>query len=499
MPKKKNSVPAASSAANPGVRRIELLRSGIDGLDSVLNGGFPKGGISIIQGTPGAGKTILGNQLCFHHVSQGGRALYVTLLAENHARMLQHMGQLSFFDAGMIPERLYYISAFGVLEEQELKGLLDLLRREVQARDVSLLVLDGLVSVEETAASSREFKKFIHELQAQATLTDCTMFLLTGAPTKPISAEHTMVDGVLELRSELYGRRAERDLEVHKMRGIGVIRGRHSMRITNDGVEVYPRLEALLSVPSVRGQISGGSISTGLRELDEITGGGLPCCSTTLLVGAAGVGKTTLGLHFLSQCTPKAPGLLIGFYETPDALVLKAEQLKLPLRKLIDSGVVEVLWQPTTEGVIDQIGHRLLDALRRRHVKRLFIDGIGGFQRLAAESERLGPIFAAFNNEFCSRGVTTIYTAEADVGGGVDVSMPLAGLSLQGVSPVAQNILLMRYVELRSRIHRMISALKVRDHRIEPTMYVYTITGKGIRIDTDADRAEAILLEARGR
>jgi circadian clock protein KaiC len=307
-----------------------------------------------------------------------------------------------------------------------------------------------------------------------------------------------MVDGVLELRSELYGRRAERDLQVHKMRGIGVIRGRHSMRITNDGVEVYPRLEGLLAEPSLHRPISAGSISTGLAELDEITGGGLPCSSTTLLVGGAGVGKTTLGLHFLSQCTPKVPGVMLGFYETPEALWLKAEQLKLPLRKLIDSGAVEVLWQPTTEGIIDQIGHRMLEALRRRPVKRLFIDGIGGFQRLAAETERLGSIFAAFNNEFCSRGVTTVYTAEADVGGGVDVAMPLAGLSLQGVSPVAQNILLMRYVEQRSRVHRMISALKVRDHRIDPAMYVYTITGKGIRIDTDADRAEAILLEARG-
>src|SRR6185295_13426332 len=105
-----------------------------------------------------------------------------------------HMSQLRFFDPAVIPERLYLISGFRVLEEDGLKGLQDLLRREVQRFKATVLVLDGLVAAEESAPSAREFKKFIHELQTQASMTDCTMFLLTGVSNRTISPEHTMVD-----------------------------------------------------------------------------------------------------------------------------------------------------------------------------------------------------------------------------------------------------------------------------------------------------------------
>src|SRR6185437_3146821 len=133
----------------------QRVPSGVPGLDAILRGGFLKAGIFIIQGSPGAGKTILANQICVHHAASGGRALEVTLLAESHSRMLLHIGQLRFFDANLIPSRMFLISAFRVLEEDGLRGLLDLLRREVQFQRASILVLDGLASAEESAGSPR--------------------------------------------------------------------------------------------------------------------------------------------------------------------------------------------------------------------------------------------------------------------------------------------------------------------------------------------------------
>ena len=173
----------------------ERVPSGLPGLDAVLRGGFLKAGIFMIQGSPGAGKTILANQICFHHAAHGERALYVTLLAESHSRMLLHIGQLGFFDATLIPRRIYYVSAFQALEEAGVQGLLDLLRREIDSHEAHILVLDGLVSVEEIADSSREYKKFVHQLQAQAALSGCTIFLLSSS--RPVAVEHTMVDGVI--------------------------------------------------------------------------------------------------------------------------------------------------------------------------------------------------------------------------------------------------------------------------------------------------------------
>ena len=112
---------------DPG--KLDRVSSGIAGLDTSLGGGFLRGGLYILQGTPGTGKTTLANQVCFHHAAQGGQALYVTLLAEYHARMLQHLSGMTFFDPSTIPDRLSYVSGFSVLRQDGLLGLLDLLRR----------------------------------------------------------------------------------------------------------------------------------------------------------------------------------------------------------------------------------------------------------------------------------------------------------------------------------------------------------------------------------
>jgi circadian clock protein KaiC len=472
---------------------LKRIATGVPGLDTVLRGGFLRGGIFIVQGSPGAGKTILGNQICFHHAAKGGRALYVTFLAENHARMLLHIGQLGFFEEAIIPDHLYYISAFRVLEQEGLAAVLNLLRREVQARGASLLVLDGLSVIEETAGSGREFKKFIHELQAQAAIADCAMLLLTGV--SQISAEHTLVDGVIELQTKLYGRHAERVLQVHKLRGSGYLRGEHSFRITDEGIVVYPRTEALLAHPSIPDKVTGPPVSTGVAQLDRIMGGGFPQHSTALLVGPPGVGKTTLGLHFLSECNQDNPGLLFGFYETPAAICDKAKVLGLPLERLIAEGHVDVVWQPTTEGLLDETCDRLVAALERRGVRRLFIDGIQGLERLAPEAERLSHIFSAFSSEFRGRGISTLFTAEADLIGPV-LGLPFSGLSLRGVSCIAEIILVMRYVELRSQLHRMISVVKVRDAEIDCALHRFSISGNGIVIEPDSTAAEEILAQA---
>ncbi|MCB8821903.1 RAD55 family ATPase [Microvirga rosea] len=475
-------------------RRIEKLATGIEGLDTILEGGVLRGGIYIIQGTPGAGKTILGNQLCFNYAARGGRALYVTLLAETHGRMLAHIGSLGFFNEAAIPDGVSYLSAFRILETEGLKGLTDALRREIRARQINLLILDGLVSAEETAGTPREFKKFIHELQIQADLADCTMILLTSAAADQgfASAEHTMVDGLIELRSRLRDRRAERDLLVHKMRGGGFLRGVHSFQVTDQGISVQPRIEALLATPSLPTAADGPKLSTGVPMLDDMLGGGLHRHSSTLVMGAAGSGKSTIGHHFLGA--QNEPGLYLSFDEDPSSIRFKAQSLNLPVAPLYDNGQVDILWQPSTEGVFDEICLRLLERVRSRGVKRVFIDGINDFVQMTGDQSRIGPALTALANEFRALGAVMVGTFELDFNGIVP-GQPLTGLPILGLSPIAENIIVMRYAALGADIHRLIVTLKARDNAIRPEFRYYDIKAHGIEIDRDAVRASRILNE----
>lgn len=475
-------------------RRIDKLATGIEGLDTILEGGVLRGGIYIVQGTPGAGKTILGNQLCFNHAARDGRALYVTLLAETHGRMLAHIGQLGFFNEAAIPDGVSYLSAFRILEAEGLKGLSEALRREIRARQVDLLVLDGLVSAEETAGTPREFKKFIHELQIQADLADCTMFLLTSAAADQgfASAEHTMVDGLIELRTRLRERRSERELIVHKMRGGGFIRGIHSFQVSDAGITVQPRIEALLASPSRSIAADGPKLSTGIPMLDDMLGGGLHRHSTTLLMGAAGSGKSTLGQHFLGA--EDEPGLYLSFDENPESIRFKARALGLPVAALFEKGRVEILWRPSTEGIFDEICLQLLDRVRSRGVKRIFIDGLNDFVQMTGEQNRIGPALTALANEFSALGATMLGTFELDFNGIVP-GQPLTGLPILGLSPIAENIVVMRFAALGADIHRLIVTLKARDNAIRPGFRRYDITARGIEIEPDSAQAHLILNE----
>jgi circadian clock protein KaiC len=254
---------------------LDRLPSGIAGFDLILNGGFLKGGLYIVQGPPGSGKTTLGNQICFNHIRGGGRALYVTLLAEYHARMMQHLSIMSFFDSSKIPDQIAYLNGLRVLHDAGLKGLLSLLRREITTRGASILVIDGIVAAQRAADDEQAFNVFVHELQAIAIATDCTVFMLTSAQGTNITPEHTTVDGIIELVDQLSGWAAESSLQVVKFRRSSVLRGRHAFKITDDGIVVHPRIEALLARPSRHDPGGSAKKPSGVNQLDIMLGGGL--------------------------------------------------------------------------------------------------------------------------------------------------------------------------------------------------------------------------------
>ena len=470
------------------MEQLKRLQSGIDGLDALLKGGLVSGASYIVQGRPGSGKTILANQIAFNHVRDGGRVLVATLLAESHDRLFQFLSTLSFFDPQRVGNEIQFVSAFDTLQSEGLDEVVRLLRREINRQKATLLIVDGVLNARSRADSHLDSKKFISELQGHAAFAGCTVLLLTSARLDDGSPEHTMVDGVIEIGEELHGTRSVRRIQLRKTRGSGALSGLHECEITEQGLAIYPRLESLYARPSQADSADLGRVTSGIEGLDALVDGGLPESSVSLLMGPAGVGKTSAGLSFLSRSSVEQPGLHFGFYETPQRLRLKAKALGLDLQALEDSGALHILWQPTTTGLLDALGLKLLDTVERFGIKRVLLDSLGGMARIATNQARLVEFFSALMNELRGRGVTVMATWEMrDLFGG-EINAPAPEMS-----SLVDNLFLMRFVELNSELKRSFSILKMRDSAYEPALLEALIGNQGVRLEKNFSQATAVL------
>jgi circadian clock protein KaiC len=462
----------------PQQHKRARVPTGVPGLDRILQGGLLQGGIYIITGQPGAGKTILANQICFNHVASGGRALFVTLLAETHERMLDHLAELEFFDPAPISQSLYYISGFEIMEQEGLPGLIQLLRREIQAHNATLLVIDGIATVWSVAESDVPFRRFVHNVQVFLAASGCTALFLTQRDDEHFRAEHTMVDGLVELRDKHVDLRTVRELEVSKFRGSGSLRGRHFFEITDAGIVVYPRTEALLATTSALQALPRQRLRFAIAGLDEMLRGGLLSNSISVVLGVPGSGKTLLGLHFLAAGASAGEiGLYFGFYETPPRIIEKADQVGLRFSRHVEDGLINIAWNQPLEQHLDEMAARLLEEVRAGDVRRVVIDGLNSLQQGSIYPERVGRFLTAIANELRQRNVTAIFTVETPHLLGTPIEWPI-----RGVTSIAENIIFLRYVDVNAQLLRLLSILKVRDSDYDTTIRTFTISDQGISV-----------------
>jgi circadian clock protein KaiC len=261
------------------------------------------------------------------------------------------------------------------------------------------------------------------------------------------------------------------------------------MEITDEGIEVYPRLEAVrserpLDVPEHRDRCPFG-----VEGLDQMLRGGLLVGSTTMILGAPGAGKTISGLHFIAHGLERGePALFVGFNETPGQLVAKAAAVGLHLQPHVDSGRLRFVWHPPLEVLIDAWSHEVMAAVREGEPRRVVLDGLSDLERQEFYPGRLPTLLAALANEFGARNITTILTAENKglVGANLDVPLPAP-------SATVENVILLRYVEIRSQLHRLVSVLKVRESDHDTSIREFAIGPGGIEVSETFESAEAVL------
>ena len=452
------------------------VTTGVKGLDEILGGGLVTGGLYLVEGMAGAGKTILSSQIAFHRIREGDRVLYMTLIAESHSKLLGHLKPMSFYDEAAISDQLLFVSGYHELMTAGLNGFLRVIAATLRSHRPKLLVVDGFRSAREFSSTDLQLSQFIHELNSLVTAVNCTTLLLAPLSGNEPRPEHTLVDGLIELNRVSVGMRRSREVEVHKLRARNHLLGKHFFKITDVGLVTFPRLESGNGAPPGENDLKQ-RFGFGVSGFDELIGGGLVKASTTTLLGPSGIGKTLLALKFIEEGARKGERCIyFGFYESPGRLIGKAESVGIRLADAVRDGRVVVQWQLAIEQAIDELADQLLHLVQSTQASRLVIDGIEGFRDTALRSERIGLFMNALTNRLREAGVTTLLTEE----------LPLWAESIQSnpirASAMTENIVLMRYVEAGARMQRLISVIKLRESAHDPSIRGLTIDASGLTV-----------------
>lgn len=318
---------------------MNRIQTGIISFDNLLNGGFPEGATIIIAGRPGTGKTILAHQIIFNNVARGFTGIYLTTLGEPQIKVMRFQQNFTFFDHEQIQHSFIYREMGSILRKDgygQLLGKIDELLKEFSPR---LIAIDTIKTITDMIPSTIEFRKFLLDLSLRMSTWGCTSLLLGEYSEEDIEKrpESAIADGIIFLYGTEEIKQQKRFLRILKMRGTGYKGGANLFRITENGIEVFPRLESKVS-QEIFG-IQKERVSTGIFQLDKMMKGGIPRYSTTLLSGSSGTGKTILATHFAYAGLCAGEKVLYAtFEETPQQIVDGALQLGLNMQQYLDLG-----------------------------------------------------------------------------------------------------------------------------------------------------------------
>ncbi len=473
--------------ADTGVPR--RLRSSVAGLDEALCGGLLEGRTYLLKGAPGTGKTILASHYCCDAARAGRNSLYVTLLAESHAELLQNLRTFSFFDEGAARKHMRFASGYSALMDGGLEGLAKVLRAEVRERNCRILVIDSINLAIERSSRSEAVKRFMRDLGTYCGMLGCTVLQIAtshGVAGKFYFIE-TIVDGIVELGVDSKDLRDVRTASVVKHRGSSHLEGKHYFEITSAGCVVHPRLEAKVSGAPRPAAKRAERVAFGIEALDAMLRGGVIEGSSTAVLGPPGAGKTVLGMQFLEEGARRdEPCLYFGFFEPPPIDLGKPKGGGPAMLHHARRKRLELFWRPPLEHSIDEIAEIILGAVRRSGARRVFVDGVDGFRLCSAFPERLPRFFGALTNELRSLGATSLFSQ------GIELFSSRISEGDEGISRFFENLLLLRYVEVRSHLHRLFSILKVRESDYDTAIREFRIKGGDIELADSCANAEAL-------
>ena len=465
---------------------IRRLPTGVPGLDEILGGGLPEFSFNLIAGAPGAGKTTLAQQIMFALAGPDRPALYFTVVGEPPLKMLRYQQQFTFFDLARVNESVRYQNLSHDTLDDTLEQLLERIVHEVEATSPAVVIVDSFRSVAAAATRAQkgdlDLQHFVQQLAVRLTAWEATTFLVgeyvaSEAEQNPV---FTVADGLLWLFQSLDRNSMVRKMQVMKMRGQAPIPGLHTFRITNDGVQVFPRV---IVGPGAKSSATPPStpqprLSMGIAALDEMLGGGIPAGHSVLVAGPSGSGKSVLATEFIMEGARRnEPGIIAVFEKRPSEYS-QAGSSGREFDQMVRERKVGIIHTRPLDLSIDETLHDIITAIHALKARRVVVDSLSGFELALAPTfredfrESLYRLVAVLTG----MGITLMLTAELE-----DSYVDLR-FSPHGTAFLTDTIIMQRYIELKGELRRIMAVVKVRGSEHSKELRAFEITEDGIVI-----------------
>ena len=467
-------------------RLVKRLSTGVPGLDAVLGGGLPEFSFNMIAGGPGAGKTTLAQQILFANATPERPALYFTVLGEPTVKMLRYQRQFSFFRTELVGSTVHYLNLSEEVLSGDLKAVLARMAAEVERLTPSLIVVDSfrtvqpLTSPENFVASGKQemtLDQFVQRLALHLASWEVTSVLI-GEYTEPQQQQplFTIADGIIWLNQVTDRNSVVRKLQAVKVRGQAQMPGLHTFRITDDGLQVFPR------IPDQQwGRRQGRApirrrLSTGVPGLDVLMGGGVPTGDALMLAGPTGTGKSTFGMLFAAAGLRAGEAVVVAaFEEYPEAYLDRLRAFDIDTDVMIATNKLRVTYLRPLDLSVDETLAEILASVHETRASRVVIDSLTGFEMA------LAPAFRQDFRESLYRLVgaltatgTTVYMTHEAVTMSPDLSF-----TGERVSFITDDILVQRYVEIDGALQKVLSVVKMRRSEHSKEFWRYDITARG--------------------
>lgn len=479
-----------------GKAALVRLSTGVPGLDDVLGGGLPEYSFNLIAGEPGSGKTTLAHQIVFANASSEKRVLYVTVLGEPPLKMLRYMQQMTFFDIHKVGELIRFVDLSQEVLERDLSKILDKIVQHVKDLSPAFVVVDSFRSVVRARVTHQsgemELQSFLQSLGVYLTSWEATTFLVgeyleAEMPDNPI---FTIADAILWLTQAKDRNSMVRKFQVMKLRGQASMPGLHTFRITQDGLQIFPRLHRRMQTPGKGKPDASSRLSTGVVGLDKLFGGGIPQGDALLVAGPSGTGKTCFCTQFIAAGAERnEPGVIVVFEENPVDYLIRAKNLGFDFQSLLEKGMLRVVALRPLDLSVDETLQELRQAVEEINATRLVIDSLSGFEVALAPNFRddFRESLYRMVGSLTSVGVTIVMTVEV-----VEAFAELR-LSPHQVSFLTEDIVLLRYAEIEGALKKVLTIIKMRRSNHSNDLYEFEIGSNGIMLKEPLTRYEGIL------